>query len=75
LAFFGLPLRLSSDPLRCGLTTKSQLAIFAADKKKAEDLVHAGVQPVDPSVDVTRMAALSNVAAAVMNSPDAYSIH
>ena len=52
-----------------------QLAIFAADKKKAEDLVHAGVQPVDPSVDVGRMAALTNVTAAVMNSPDAYSIH
>ncbi len=54
---------------------ESQLAIFAADKKKAEDLVHAGVQPVDSSVDVTRMAALTNVTAAVMNSPDAYSIH
>ncbi len=54
---------------------ESQLAIFAADKKKAEDLVHAGVQPVDPSVDVSRMAALTNVTAAVMNSPDAYSIH
>ena len=30
---------------------ESQLAIFAADKKKAEDLVHAGIQPVDPSFD------------------------
>ena len=26
---------------------ESQLAIFAADKKKAEDLVHMGVHPVD----------------------------
>jgi hypothetical protein len=53
----------------------SQLAVFGADKKKAEDLVHVGVQPVDPTVDIVQMAALTNVAAAVMNSPDAYSIH
>jgi hypothetical protein len=54
---------------------ETQLAIFAADKKKAEDLVHVGVEPVDPTVDVTQMAALTNVTAAAMNSPDAYSIH
>jgi hypothetical protein len=53
----------------------SQLALFGADKKKAENLVHVGVEPVDASVDVAQMAALTNVAAAVMNSPDAYSIH
>jgi hypothetical protein len=53
----------------------SQLAVFGADPKKAEDLVHVGVAPVDSTIDVVRMAALTNVAAAVMNSPDAYSIH
>jgi len=53
----------------------SQIAPFGADKKKAEDLVHVGVQPVDSSLDVAQMAAMTNVAAAVMNSPDAYSIH
>jgi hypothetical protein len=53
----------------------SQLALFEADKKKAGDLVHVGVAPVDETVDVAKMAALTNVAAAVMNSPDAYSIH
>jgi Protein of unknown function (DUF1553)/Protein of unknown function (DUF1549)/Planctomycete cytochrome C/Concanavalin A-like lectin/glucanases superfamily len=53
----------------------SQIAEFGANKKKAEDLVHVGVQPVDSSVDVGQMAALTNVTAAVMNSPDAYSIH
>jgi len=53
----------------------SQLTLFEADKKRAEDLVHVGVEPVDSTVDVAQMAALANVAAAVMNSPDAYSIH
>jgi hypothetical protein len=53
----------------------SQLALFEADKKKAADLVHVGIAPVDETVDVAQMAALTNVAAAVMNSPDAYSIH
>ena len=53
----------------------SQLALFGGDRKKAEDLVHVGVEPVDTSVDVGQMAALTNVVAAVMNSPDAYSIH
>ena len=52
-----------------------QLAKFAADKKKAADLVNAGVQPVDQSVDVSQMAALMDVTAAVMNTPDAYSVH
>ena len=53
----------------------SQLVRFAADRKKAEDVVHAGVAPVDTSVDLAKMAALTNVTAAVMNTPDAYSIH
>ena len=53
----------------------SQLTLFGADRKKAEDLVHVGVEPVDGTVDLAQMAALTNVAAAVMNSPDAYSIH
>ena len=52
-----------------------ELARFDGERKKAEDLVHVGVTPVDSSVDVVRIAALTNVAAAVMNTPDAYSIH
>jgi hypothetical protein len=51
-----------------------QLALYAADRKKAEELVRVGVAPVDAGVDVVKMAALTNVAAAVMNTPDAYSI-
>jgi hypothetical protein len=52
----------------------NQLAHFAADRKKAEDLVHMGVAPLDAGVDPVKMAALTNVTAAVMNTPDAYSI-
>jgi mono/diheme cytochrome c family protein len=54
---------------------ESELVRFAGEKKKAEELVHVGVTPVDPAVDIVQMAALTNVAAAVMNTPDAYSIH
>jgi hypothetical protein len=53
----------------------SEAEKFSADRKKAADMVKVGVTPVDDSVDVAKLAALSNVAAAVMNTPDAYSIH
>jgi hypothetical protein len=52
----------------------NQLAHFATNRKKAEDLVHIGVAQVDGTVDTVKMAALTNVTAAVMNTPDAYSI-
>jgi hypothetical protein len=52
----------------------NQLAHFGTDRKKAEELVHIGVAQVDASVDPVKMAALTNVTAAVMNTPDAYSI-
>jgi hypothetical protein len=48
---------------------------FSVDKKKAEELVHVGVAPVDGSVDLPKLAALTNVTTAVMNTPDAYSVH
>jgi hypothetical protein len=54
---------------------ESEMAHFSEEKKKASEVVHIGVTPVDESVDVTKLAALTNVAAAVMNTPDAYSIH
>jgi hypothetical protein len=53
----------------------NELARFATERKKAEDLVHIGVTPVDPDIDLVKMAALTNVTAAAMNTPDAYSIH
>ena len=48
---------------------------FSGDRNKAEDLVKVGVTPLDKSVDVATLAALTDVTAAVMNTPDAYSIH
>jgi len=54
---------------------ESEMARFSTEEKKAAEVVHIGVTPVDGSVDVARLAALTNVAAAVMNTPDAYSIH
>jgi hypothetical protein len=54
---------------------ESETARFTEEKKKASEVVHIGVTPVDDSVDVAKLAALTNVAAAVMNTPDAYSIH
>ena len=53
----------------------SELARFTAEPQKASAVVHIGVTPVDRSVGVTKLAALTNVAAAVMNTPDAYSIY
>jgi hypothetical protein len=53
----------------------AQLGEMDSDRQKAEKLVHVGVAPVDSSVDLVKMAALTNVTAAVMNTPDAYSIH
>ena len=54
---------------------ESEIVHFSEEKKKAFEVVHIGVTPVDDSVDVAKLAALTNVAAAVMNTPDAYSIH
>jgi hypothetical protein len=47
---------------------------YAADPSAAAALVRMGVMPVDESLDATRLAALTNVTAAVMNTPDAYSL-
>jgi hypothetical protein len=47
---------------------------FAGEKKQADDLAHIGVTPAGPTTDVIHLAALTNVASAVMNSPEAYTI-
>jgi hypothetical protein len=54
---------------------KSEAERFTGEKKQADDLVHVGVSPVDPALDVIQLAALTNVASAVMNSPESYTIH
>jgi mono/diheme cytochrome c family protein len=53
----------------------SESVKFAGDRKKAEELINVGVTPVDATVDAGKLAALANVTAAVMNTPDAYSVH
>jgi mono/diheme cytochrome c family protein len=47
---------------------------FAGEKKQANDLAHIGVTPPGRTTDVIHLAALTNVASAVMNSPEAYTI-
>jgi hypothetical protein len=59
-------------PMRAYLD--AQLVRYSEDKDAAEKLVQAGVTPVDPQVDVTQLAALMNLTAVVMNTPDAYSL-
>jgi cytochrome c553 len=73
LATRRLPTRGEIDELR--KYYDAQLALFDKDQKKTGELVKVGVAPLDAAVDLTHMAALSNVVSAVMNTPDAYSIH
>jgi hypothetical protein len=47
---------------------------FGRKPGEAAKLLSAGVAPLDAKADPARLAALTMVAAAVMNSPDAYSI-
>lgn len=52
----------------------AQIARFTADRESAKKLVTIGVTPVDATVDLVRLAALTNVTTVVMNTPDAYSL-
>ncbi len=47
---------------------------FAADTAKRDALLKVGVTPADTALDATALAALTNVAAVVMNSPDAFTV-
>jgi hypothetical protein len=47
---------------------------FAADTAKRDALLKVGVAPADSALDATALAALTNVAAVVMNSPDAFTV-
>ena len=51
-----------------------QLKRYQADPNAAEQLVHVGVEPVDGSVNVVKLAALTKVVSAIMNAPDSYFI-
>ncbi len=51
-----------------------QLQRYQSDPKAAEQLVNVGVAPVDTSVSVVKLAALTNVVTVTMNAPDSYFI-
>ena len=53
---------------------QSQLARYSKDHDSAAQLVNVGVTPVDASVDVVKLAAMTNLTTVVMNTPDAYSL-
>jgi hypothetical protein len=53
---------------------EAQLQRYANDATAAGKLVSVGVSPVDPRLDTAQLAALMNLTAAVMNTPDAYSL-
>ena len=51
-----------------------QAAYFAKAPGKAAELLKVGVAAADPALDPAQLAAMSMVAAAVLNSPDAYTL-
>jgi hypothetical protein len=53
---------------------REQRAAYAGNDAKIAGVLDVGVVPVDPALDRTALAALTNVAALVMNSPDAYTV-
>lgn len=59
---------------RLELYYEDQRATFGADVEKALALLEVGVTDPDPTLDSATLAALTNVAAVVMNSPDAYTV-
>ncbi len=59
---------------RLELYYDDQRQTFRADPDKARALLEVGVTEADPGFDPATLAALSNVAAVVMNSPDAYTV-
>jgi hypothetical protein len=53
---------------------RAQRAAYAGNDAKIAGVLEVGVVPADPALDRTALAALTNVAALVMNSPDAYTV-
>ena len=51
-----------------------ELGRFSAAPADADALIAIGVTPLEPNRDALELAALTNVTAAMMNTPDAYSI-
>jgi hypothetical protein len=53
---------------------RQQHAAYLGQDAKIASVLDVGVVPVDPALDRVALAALTNVAALVMNSPDAYTV-
>jgi uncharacterized protein DUF1553/uncharacterized protein DUF1549/concanavalin A-like lectin/glucanase superfamily protein len=53
---------------------EEQRELLAASPKKIDGLLSIGVTPPDPELDRVSLAAMTNVAVLVMNSPDAYAV-
>jgi hypothetical protein len=53
---------------------RTQREEYAANEAKAASMLDVGVVAPDPTLDRATLAALTNVAAVVMNSPDAYTV-
>ena len=53
---------------------EQQRAAFSGNDAKIASVLDVGVISPDPDLDRTTLAALTNVAALVMNSPDAYTV-
>ncbi len=51
-----------------------QRANFLADEARARALIATGVTEPDPDLEPATLAALTNVAALIMNSPEAYTV-
>jgi hypothetical protein len=51
-----------------------QRAAYAGNDAKIASVLDVGVVPTDPGLDRATLAALTNVAALVMNSPYAYTV-
>jgi len=52
----------------------AEVARLAKDAKGVNALLSMGVAPVDPGIDRVQLAAMTMTTAAVMNSPDAYTL-
>ncbi len=52
----------------------SELALMEKSPDEVKKLIAIGLAPADPAVDPVRLAALTVVAASVMNTPDAYTV-
>jgi hypothetical protein len=77
VTLFRLATRRHPLPAELDLLTKyreAQITHMTEAPEDASKLMSIGVAPVDKTLDQAQLAALTMVAAAVMNSPDAYTL-